>query len=406
MGQKLRTPKGEISITNSDGRIRLRWRYGGERYSLNLPFVYLPENLHYASVKVAEIKLDILKGCFDTSLKKYEYQNLPKPIKDKEDIAETHLGVRNILLLHELASKFDHWGKNIRNIDVDNSVDYLYIRKWLERCDGIPIHLIAQKLNDENWAITTYNRRLSYLNTFFSWLLESSLIVYNPLKNVCKKKGKGKKICSRRKPLEENEIITLLEAIKNDTYCPVNSRFKHSFYFPFLTFVFFTGVRNAEAIGLRVKHIDFMNNQIEVSETFARTIKGTNHAARRVKGTKMNNIRYLPLSEELRILLELQVKGKTPDDFVFKSPNGLSIDDKMFKRRVFKPVLMKLGLGDRDLYVARHSFGTRAVQQGLVLTDVAYLMGHSTVETTMRNYVSVAKATKNLPTLYTISNSI
>jgi len=35
MGQKLKTPKGEISVTNCRERIRLRWRNDGERYSLN-----------------------------------------------------------------------------------------------------------------------------------------------------------------------------------------------------------------------------------------------------------------------------------------------------------------------------------------------------------------------------------
>jgi hypothetical protein len=58
MGQKPKTPKGEISITNFEGRVRLRWRYAGKRYSLNLPYAYLPENLQNASIKVAEIKLD------------------------------------------------------------------------------------------------------------------------------------------------------------------------------------------------------------------------------------------------------------------------------------------------------------------------------------------------------------
>lgn len=399
MGHTLKTPKGEISVTNSRGRIRLRWRHEDIRYSLNLPFTYEPENMHYARVKITEIKLDILKGCFDTSLKRYGHPIVSKPAKPKAGQSAPTVPATKVLFLHEVAEKFNDWGKHIRNIDVDNSIDYLYIRKWLEKCINIPIHSIAERLNRENWAVTTYNRRLSYLTIFLSWLHEAGQVDSNPLKNVCKKREKNKKKCSRRKPLEENEIVALLEAIRNDTYCPANSRFKHSFYYPFLSFIFQTGVRNAEAIGLKVRHIDFINSQIEISETFARTVRGTNHAARIEKGTKMENIRYLPLSAELRVLLKPQVQDKSLDDFVFKSPTGLSIDDRMLERRILKPVLIKLGLGDRDLYVARHSFGTRAVQQGMVLTDVAYLMGHSTVETAMRNYVSVTRPSKELPTI-------
>ena len=79
MGQPQKAPKGEISITNFEGRIRLRWRLNGERYSFNLPFAYCPENMHYATVKVAEIKLNIMKGSFDSTLDKYRYPTPQKP---------------------------------------------------------------------------------------------------------------------------------------------------------------------------------------------------------------------------------------------------------------------------------------------------------------------------------------
>lgn len=167
MGQKPKTPKGEISITDSEGRIRLRWRYAGERYSLNLPFAYKPENLHLATVKVTEIKLDMLRGCFDTSLTKYEHLSSPKPAKAKTGHLEALEKGEKLLFLDELVGKFNEWGKTIRNVDVESSIDYLYIRKWLAKMVKIPVHLIAEKLNKEIWANTTYNRRLSYLNTFF-----------------------------------------------------------------------------------------------------------------------------------------------------------------------------------------------------------------------------------------------
>ncbi|WP_159454189.1 Arm DNA-binding domain-containing protein [Chitinophaga ginsengisegetis] len=77
MGQKSKAKKGKISIENNAGRIRLRWRYNGKRYPLNLPHDFTPENMHHATLKVAEIKLDILKGCFDTTLEKYK-EEIPK----------------------------------------------------------------------------------------------------------------------------------------------------------------------------------------------------------------------------------------------------------------------------------------------------------------------------------------
>ncbi len=78
MGIK-KTTKGEIGIENFRGRIRLRWRYQGERFTLSLPYSYLPENLHHGTVKATEIKLDILKGCFDFTLEKYKPVPVVKP---------------------------------------------------------------------------------------------------------------------------------------------------------------------------------------------------------------------------------------------------------------------------------------------------------------------------------------
>lgn len=395
MGHKSKTPKGEISISNYKGRIRLRWRYGGDRFSLNLPFAYLPENMHHATIKVAEIKLDIAKGCF----KPENY--FPSPSPPQRGIKQSSEAIKKPAprTVDNLIEYFNNWGKNIRNVDVDNSKDYFHLRRALEKWVNIPIEQLPQKLNAGNWAVSTYNGRLTLLKYFFNWLMDTGVVDKHPLKDISRRRNKAKKKNPRRMPLNEKEINDLLHAIRNDTYCPVASQFKHSYYYPFFVFLFSTGVRNAEAIGLKVKHVDLLNMTVEISETFARTIKGTNHAARIQKGTKTENSRWLPLTVELINLLSSQLSGKEPDDFVFPSPYGLSIDDRMLKRRVLKPVLLKLGFGDRDLYAARHSFGTLAARQGMSLPEIAYLMGHSSIETAMRNYISVTQPATSLPTL-------
>ena len=268
MGHKSKTPKGEISITNCRGRIRLRWRFEGQRYSLNLPYAYQGEYLYYAKVKVAEIKLDIMKECFDTTLQKYDQHVISKKIKPEKELLPAAPDISKIISIDQLAPAFENWGKTIRNVDVDNAVNYLYVRKWLEKGIGIPVAWILERLNKEQWAVTTYNRRLFYLTIFLTWLQANGQIESNPLKDVVKKRDKNKKRCAKRLPLEETEILQLLEAIRNDTYCPTSSRFKHSFYYPFMFFIFHTGVRNAEAIGLKVKHVDVINMQVEYVPKF------------------------------------------------------------------------------------------------------------------------------------------
>lgn len=395
MGQSSKTAKGEISVSNYEGRIRLRWRYGGQRYSLNLPYPYSNENLHHATVKVAEIKLDILKGEFDTSLVKY------KPKIEKEVAVLPLTKSYASAITDDIVVKFKIWAKQVRSIDLDteSSIDYYGVYRVLNKYRNLRLSAVGESLINEDWAVSTFNKRLNFLCGYFNWLVDKGDIVDNPLRLISKRREKKKKKNSRRIPLSEQEIQSFLDAIRDNTFCNKSSPVKHSFYYPFLRFVFTSGVRNAEAIGLKVKHIDLEKNQIEISEAFARTHKGTNHAQRISKGTKTGCVRFLPLSEALRELLLPLVSNREPECYVFPSPKKLSIDDRMLKRRVIKPVLLALGIGDRDLYAARHSFGTRAVQQGMVITDVAYLMGHSTVDTTIRNYVSVEKRNILLPTL-------
>jgi len=214
------------------------------------------------------------------------------------------------------------------------------------------------------------------------------------LEGVSKKKiPKTEK--SNRKPLTPNEITLILDAFKTDKYCK-NPTYKHSDYYPFLYFIFQTGVRNAEAVGLRVGHIDVVKKIIHIKEVLARTIKGTNANARVRKSTKNGKERYLPLTNELLTVLSPLIINKKPDDLLFTSSKGVAIDDRMFQRRIFKPVLNELGIEDRVLYACRHTFGSRCIDMGINPVITAFLMGNNP-ETALRNYTHLINLPKELP---------
>jgi integrase len=66
MGHK--NSKGNISITEYKGRIRLRWRFQSKRFSLNLS-VYSKAAILPAKKLALEIEQDMLNNLFDISLK-------------------------------------------------------------------------------------------------------------------------------------------------------------------------------------------------------------------------------------------------------------------------------------------------------------------------------------------------
>jgi integrase len=375
-----KSPKGAVSVTNYKNRIRLRWRYLGKRYSLSLgPFDKI--NLKAASRVVLQIELDMVSDQFDDTLVKYGGK-APKPIVEP-------------IKPKSIDEYFEKWVKEYKQLDCNKNSDYYHLRNTLRKWGEINPSEMLQKLNTEKYSPKTYNERLSMLNGFSGWMVKQGVWSVNPFDGVSRRKVKRTEK-SDRKPFTEEEIRQILEAIKSDRFCPPSSRYKHSFYFPFIYFIFKTGARNAEAVGLRVGSLDFNNNVIIIKESLARTLKGTHAGARIRKATKNGKIRILPFTEDLKEILCPLIDGKVSDELVFLSYSGKSIDDRMFQRRVFSVVLKRLNIPHRVLYACRHTFGSRCIDMGITPIMTAFLMGNNP-ETALRNYTHQISIPKDLP---------
>lgn len=237
MGQK--NSKGSVSVFQDTKRIRLRWRYQQKRYSLNL-FYFSKANLLQAKKIALQIEQDMLNGSFDASLQCY------KPVAVQEAV---------IPASKTLVEHFEDWVKNYRNMDCERDVDYNSTRNMMKRWGQFTTATFLKHFNGESFGPRTYNRRLTLLKAFFQWAVKAKVVIENPLEDVLPKKVR-KTEKATRKPFTEEEIASILSAFKNDTFCTCSNH-KHSHYYPFVYFIFATGVRNAEAVGLRVQHIDF-----------------------------------------------------------------------------------------------------------------------------------------------------
>lgn len=377
-----KSPKGAVSITNYKERIRLRWRYQGKRYSLSLG-PYDKVNLKAAKKLVMKIELDMADEKFDHTLVKY--------------------GGKVIIIHDELVlptttvAYFEKWVKEYKQMDCNKDHDYFHLRNKLIKWGQFGPDDILSKHNTEQCAPKTYNKRLSILKLFASWMVKQGTWSVNPFDGVSRRKVK-KTEKQDRIPFTEEEIRLILDAIKHDRFCPASSRYKHSFYYPFIYFIFKTGVRNAEAVGLRVGSLDFKNKTIIVKEALARTVKGTHAGARVRKETKNGKVRMIPMTEDLEELLLPQSKEKDPDNLVFQSFSGGAIDDRMFQRRVFSVVLKGLNIPHRVLYACRHTFGSRCIESGINPVMTAFLMGNNP-ETALRNYTHQMSIPKELPNI-------
>jgi integrase len=188
--------KGEVSLHNDKGKIRLRWRLNNKRYSLNLSWTYTRTNIITAKKIVQCIEHDIESNKFDTSLQKYKIlksslltnthtvtaatANIPEATSSKKQYsldASTNIltaqanhfaekeGVVNIIDL------FEFWTTKYRNMSCDRDVDYCQMKRMLARWKISSVDEVLIKLQGEKFSESMYNRRLSMLKQFFNWLI-------------------------------------------------------------------------------------------------------------------------------------------------------------------------------------------------------------------------------------------
>ena len=378
MGHK--SSKGSVSITENKGRIRLRWRHLQKRYSLNLS-IWNQLNLLQAKKTALQIEQDIITENFDSTLVKYSGKTVVAAKASPKSFVEL----------------FEEWTISYKQMDCEIHTNYNSCRNMIRKWGKVTQDNVLGKLNKETFCNGTYNRRLTILKSFADWLITKSYWKQNPFQLVQRKKVKHVKL-AKREPFTENEISQILNAVKNDTFCSTVSYYKHSHYYAFLYFMFKTGVRNAEAIGLRLGSVNYMDKTITIKEVMARGLKNTCSVNRTRKETKNGKIRQLPLTPDLYEILTPLVQNKQPDDLVFTSPKGKAIDDHNFQNRVFKVILSNLNIKERTLYACRHTFGSRCIDQGITPVMTAFLMGNNP-ETALKRYTHQVTLPKELPNI-------
>jgi integrase len=217
----------------------------------------------------------------------------------------------------------------------------------------------------------TYNERLWLLKRMADWAVDEGLLSANPWLKIKPRKGSKEII----KPFSQDEATRIIAGFEEN----------YPAWVPFTKFLFLSGCRLSEAIGLQWKHIDFDRSEICICESLSRK-PGTNYERVR-KSTKTGSVRFLKINSELAKLFE-QVSSvtKKSEDLIFKNPTGTnSVDCRNFRHR-WKKVLAAANIPYRRPHIIRHSFASHAIEQGCPLTGVAYLLGHSDTRMVAQTY--------------------
>ena len=303
----------------------------------------------------------------------------------------------------DYSTEFKKWAISVKQASQFNA-HYAHVHGFLKKQGIIDLNNLPAILDKQNtWSADTYNRVKNYLTGFIDHLiLREKLKFENPLTHI-----ENKKIIriskKERTPFKPEEISKILNALKSNKFVTKFSGYKDSFYFPFVAFLAYTGCRPQEAAGLKCKYVHLNKNVVEIREVISLNQGiGDNSKEKSMKGTKNNKIRNIPMHNELKKILSLQIKDKQDDDFVFPNRSDKDMDFDNFQKRVFKKVLENLKIPRRDLYSFRHSFASNLIEIGTPIQQVAYLLGDSQ-KTILDHYSHLINEVKVLPTFFELN---
>jgi integrase len=243
------------------------------------------------------------------------------------------------------------------------------------------------------WLKKTYNLAPATIQRYLN-----TLKVASPLFSGLKVKNGAK---PQPKPFTREEVRQITNWFENSKH--------YKPYSDFVKFLFWTGCRTSEAIGLQWKHIDFNRNLMFIYEALGRD--GDNTSKRIRKTTKTNVMRTFPLSNGLLAMLKERYVTSTytsvnaeqpkPESLVFPSPTGKSIDDHNFSQRIWNKCLKELNIEHRPQYNTRHTFISYFLEETKDVIKCASLT-HGTqsgIQTIYKHYAAIINKFE-IPNLY------
>jgi integrase len=348
-----RSAWGELSITTREGRLYLRIPRShsptGRKKEIALNFADNLAGRTVAAQILAAAQLDLYTGRLDLTLDRYR----PKQ--------------RRSLTIGELWNEYIAYkSPNLKQTTIH------YYREGIGRTlINLPCS-IEQGLKVRDHLLSKYPRDyvariLCHLESAVRWAIRSDLIdlAKNPYE------GLGQDLKSRHRPpkpraMSGTEKDLILEKFR--------SHRDYAHYYPFVCFLFLTGCRPSEAIGLRWQDISADRTAI----TFGGSIVRIGNKPLRMEGSKTNRIRSFPVNAALKSLLDsIYDPNSDAADLVFRSRRGKILNYINFCRRAWASIAGSILNWDSTPYNARDTFITEQIAAGIPPTVIAKWVDNS-----------------------------
>lgn len=167
-----------------------------------------------------------------------------------------------------------------------------------------------------------------------------------------------------------------------------------------IIFTLFTGLRIGELLGLRWINVDFNKHSFTVKETLNRLKTFDKNSAtattleRRTPKT-VNFKRTVDIIDELyadllvfkrrQDAIAAEFPGYNPEGYVFIQAAGNPFDPRTYQD-LFKRELKAAGITEANFHSLRHTFATRAIENGMDILVLSRILGHAKPSTTLNMY--------------------
>ncbi len=227
-------------------------------------------------------------------------------------------------------------------------VETAHIRKFLDYITSLGL------------AITSQNRILSGIKSFYKYLLLEDVIHINPTELI-ETARVGRKLPD---VLDNEEIELMLHEI--DRSKPEGER-----NVAIIEVLYGCGLRVSELVNLKISNIFFNDDFIRVT--------GKGDKQRLVPLGRMAKKHILIYRNEIRIHVKVQ-KGQ--EDFLFLNRRGKQLSRVMIFT-IIKNLAEKSGINKNiSPHTLRHSFATELIQRGADLRAIQDMLGHESITTT------------------------
>lgn len=345
-----------------NGKYEGRVQYENERYS-----VYA-DNLSELKTKMTELRYKLEHGSFIAKEKMTVKEWFETWITDYKK-SQVKIGTITAYT-------------NYYNFYVDK---YIGKRKMVD-VRGEHIQRIYNEMLRDGHAVSTIKIISAVLSGCFKQAVKNGIIERNPV-TLATIPRQGESKARRVFSIQEQEIFMQYA--------------KESYLYNLFALAIRTGMRSGELRGLKFSDIDRKNSVIHIVRTLK--YEGGNQGFFEDTPKTKTSKRDIPLTKDMADIIENQSKRNRQEivfinDYIFRMDDGRPISRERLQAEINR-ILKKIHSAGIEFeyftpHCFRHTFATRAIENGMKPQTLKTILGHSTLAMTMDLYSHVLPTTK------------